>query len=56
MSRGNQRELAREKNLKKKEKTKGQRDDGLTFAQRKEADAERMRRKQAEADARKTGC
>ncbi|KAG5488102.1 hypothetical protein LSCM1_08167 [Leishmania martiniquensis] len=54
MARGNQRELAREKNMKKQqEKTKGHRDDGLSPAARKEADAERMRQKQAAAEARK---
>ncbi|CAD2221181.1 hypothetical protein AGDE_01100 [Angomonas deanei] len=50
MARGNQRDLAREKNQKKMaEKTKGQREDGLSPAQRKEVDAERMRQKQAAA-------
>eukprot|EP00796_Vickermania_ingenoplastis_P010754 gene10754-7482_t len=54
MARGNQRDLAREKAMKKQqEKTKGQRSDGLTPAQRKEADAERMRQKQAAALAKK---
>lgn len=54
MARGNQRDLAREKNIKKQqEKTKGQRSDDMSPAQRKEADAERMRQKQADADARK---
>lgn len=56
MARGNQRDLAREKALKKEqEKLKGQRADGLSPAQRKEIDAERMRQKQAEAAARKEG-
>lgn len=54
MARGNQRDLAREKNMKKQqEKNKGQRDDGLSPTQRKEADAERMRQKQAAAEAKK---
>lgn len=56
MTRGNQRDLAREKKLKKlQESNKGVRGDGLTPAQRKELDAERMRQKQAEALARKEG-
>lgn len=56
MTRGNQRDLAREKAQKKQqEKSKGVRSDNLTPAQRKEADAERMRLKQAEAEARKNG-
>ncbi|CAM36461.1 conserved hypothetical protein [Leishmania braziliensis MHOM/BR/75/M2904] len=54
MTRGNQRDLAREKNMKKQqEKSKGHRDNGLSYASRKEADAERMRQKQAAADERK---
>lgn len=56
MTRGNQRDLAREKNLKKQqEKNKGHRDDGMSTAARKEADAEKMRQKQAAAEARKNG-
>lgn len=56
MARGNQRDLAREKAMKKEqEKSKGKRSDGLTAAQRKEIDAERMRQKQAEAAAKKEG-
>lgn len=56
MTRGNQRDLAREKNLKKlQDKTKNLRDDGLSPAARKEADAEKMRQKQAAAEARKNG-
>ncbi|KAG5512526.1 hypothetical protein GH5_08493 [Leishmania sp. Ghana 2012 LV757] len=55
MTRGNQRDLAREKKLKKlQEKNKGHREDGLSHAARKEADAERMRQKQAAAEARKS--
>ncbi|XP_055714109.1 putative SERF-like protein [Phlebotomus papatasi] len=47
MTRGNQRDLARAKNLKKQsEKQKGKRDDGLTVEQRKQRDAEVMREKQ----------
>ncbi|CAJ1005248.1 putative 4F5 protein family [Leishmania naiffi] len=54
MTRGNQRDLAREKNMKKQqEKDKGHRVDGLSHASRREADAERMRQKQAAADERK---
>ncbi|GET85384.1 hypothetical protein, conserved [Leishmania tarentolae] len=54
MTRGNQRDLAREKNMKKQqEKGKGVREDGLSHAARKEADAERMRLKQAAAEERK---
>ncbi|ESL11392.1 hypothetical protein TRSC58_00859 [Trypanosoma rangeli SC58] len=50
MARGNQRDLAREKNMKKQqEKQKGHRSDGMSVVQRKEADAERMRKKQEEA-------
>ncbi|KPA73677.1 hypothetical protein ABB37_09611 [Leptomonas pyrrhocoris] len=56
MTRGNQRDLAREKNMKKlQEKNKVHRDDGLSAAARKEADAEKMRQKQAAAEARKNG-
>lgn len=56
MARGNQRDLAREKAIKKEqEKLKGQRTDGLSAAQRKEIDAERMREKQAKAAALKGG-
>lgn len=56
MARGNQRDLAREKNVKKQQdKDKGVRTDGLSPAQRKEADAERMRQKQAAAEAKKNG-
>lgn len=54
MTRGNQRDLAREKALKKEaDKNKGIRTDGLTHAQRVELDAERMRAKQAAALAKK---
>lgn len=54
MTRGNQRDQAREKNQKKAaDKDKGQRDDGLSHAQRKEKDAENMRLKQAQAQAKK---
>lgn len=56
MTRGNQRDLARMKAIKKdQEKTKGQRSDGLSAAQRKEIDAERMRQKQTEAASRQEG-
>ncbi|KAI9228593.1 MAG: small EDRK-rich factor 1-like protein [Piptocephalis tieghemiana] len=51
MARGNQRDLAREKNLKKqKEQNKGRKDDGMTLLQRREADAARMREKQKAAE------
>lgn len=56
MTRGNQRDLAREKALKKAaEKDKGHRDDGMSHAQRKEKDAEAMRLKQQLAEAKKAG-
>jgi hypothetical protein len=55
MTRGNQRDQAREKNLKKlSDKEKGQRDDGMSHAQRKEKDAEAMRLKQLAAEAKKS--
>ncbi|CBZ23013.1 conserved hypothetical protein [Leishmania mexicana MHOM/GT/2001/U1103] len=54
MTRGNQRDLAREKNMKKQQsKNKGHREDGVSLAARKEADAEVMRLKQAAAAERK---
>ena len=54
MTRGNQRDLAREKALKKKEDAnKGQRSDGLSHAARKESDADIMRKKQEAAAAKK---
>ncbi|AYU75541.1 hypothetical protein - conserved [Leishmania donovani] len=54
MARGNQRDLAREKNMKKQQqKNKGHREDGLSHAARREADAEAMRLKQAAAAERK---
>jgi hypothetical protein len=57
MTRGNQRDLAREKGLKKQaEASKGHRDDNLTHAQRKEHDAEVMRKKQEAAAAKKAGA
>ncbi|XP_040892384.1 small EDRK-rich factor 2 [Toxotes jaculatrix] len=51
MTRGNQRELARQKNAKKQsEHTKGKRgDDGLSAAARKQRDAEIMQQKQKKA-------
>ncbi|KAK6456832.1 uncharacterized protein RJT20DRAFT_1420 [Scheffersomyces xylosifermentans] len=51
MARGNQRDLARAKNMKKQQESKGQKKGDP--AKRMETDAERMRRKQAESDARK---
>ena len=54
MARGNQRDLARAKNLKKHaEEGKGQRSDGKSFAAAKESDAEIMRKKQEAALAKK---
>lgn len=54
MTRGNQRDQAREKNQKKQaDKEKGQRDDGMSHAQRKDKDAENMRLKQQAAEAKK---
>ncbi|XP_052835432.1 putative SERF-like protein [Drosophila gunungcola] len=47
MTRGNQRDLARQKNQKKlADSTKGKRTDNLTVEQRKARDAELMREKQ----------
>jgi hypothetical protein len=54
MTRGNQRDLAREKGQKKQaEMSKGIRQDDLTHAQRKEHDADIMRKKQEAAAAKK---
>ncbi|XP_068178126.1 small EDRK-rich factor 2 [Antennarius striatus] len=52
MTRGNQRELARQKNAKKASETgKGKRScDGLTAAARKQRDAEIMQQKQKKSD------
>nr|XP_046235867.1 small EDRK-rich factor 2 [Scatophagus argus] len=52
MTRGNQRELARQKNAKKAiEHGKGKRnEDGLSAAARKQRDAEIMQQKQKKAD------
>ncbi|XP_048040269.1 small EDRK-rich factor 2 [Chanodichthys erythropterus] len=52
MTRGNQRELARQKNAKKQnETTKGKRnEDGLSAAARKQRDAEIMQQKQKKAN------
>uniref|UniRef100_A0A4W3GQC6 Small EDRK-rich factor 2-like n=1 Tax=Callorhinchus milii TaxID=7868 RepID=A0A4W3GQC6_CALMI len=50
MTRGNQRELARQKNAKKStDQTKGRRTDGLSAAARKQRDAEIMQQKQQAA-------
>ncbi|CAG9816881.1 unnamed protein product [Phaedon cochleariae] len=46
MTRGNQRELARQKNQKKLQDVKNKNKDGLTLEQRKFRDAEVMREKQ----------
>ncbi|KAK7170538.1 hypothetical protein R3I94_000667 [Phoxinus phoxinus] len=52
MTRGNQRELARQKNAKKQtDTTKGKRnEDGLSAAARKQRDAEIMQQKQKKAN------
>ncbi|XP_059619358.1 putative SERF-like protein [Phlebotomus argentipes] len=56
MTRGNQRDLARAKNLKKQnEKQKGRQTDGLTVEQRKQRDADLMREKQKKKDDTPTG-
>ncbi|XP_056395671.1 small EDRK-rich factor 1 [Hyla sarda] len=56
MARGNQRELARQKNLKKcQDLNKGKRrDDTLSAAQRKQRDSEIMQLKQKAADEKKS--
>ncbi|KAJ2714427.1 hypothetical protein H4R19_001737 [Coemansia spiralis] len=52
MTRGNQRDLARQKNQKKQDKQGKEKDkDGLSHSQRKELDAQRMREKQAKKTA-----
>lgn len=57
MTRGNQRDLARTKNLKKEaDAAKGRKDDGLSHAARFERDAEVMRVKQAKAAAEKAAA
>lgn len=53
MARGNQRELARAKNLKKQGVQKGRAEDGLTPAQRNERDAKALAEKQAKKAAQK---
>ena len=54
MTRGNQRDKAREKNAKKvTDAAKGNRADGKSLANAKESDAEIMRLKQAKAAAKK---
>ncbi|EGD77008.1 small EDRK-rich factor 2 [Salpingoeca rosetta] len=55
MARGNQRELARKKNMKKQQDAKkGKRsDDGLTPQQRRERDAQRLQEKAAKKAAMK---
>ncbi|XP_023671086.1 small EDRK-rich factor 2-like [Paramormyrops kingsleyae] len=52
MTRGNQRDLARQKNAKKQmDQTKGKRgEDGLSAAARKQRDAEIMQQKQKKAN------
>jgi len=53
MARGNQRELARAKNLKKQAGAKGRADDGLTPQQRNERDKKRLEEKAAKKAAQK---
>lgn len=56
MTRGNQRDLARAKNLKKtQDAAKKNKDDGLNATARKERDADVMRQKQQSAAAKKEG-
>ncbi|XP_059362374.1 small EDRK-rich factor 2-like [Carassius carassius] len=51
MTRGNQRELARQKHAKKQNMQKGKRnEDGLSAAARKQRDAEIMQQKQKKAN------
>ncbi|CAG8503468.1 8140_t:CDS:2 [Paraglomus brasilianum] len=54
---GNQREKAREKNLKKNNKAAkaAKKEDGVSFKKRAESDAEIMRQKQQKASEKKTG-
>ncbi|XP_054843535.1 small EDRK-rich factor 1-like, partial [Eublepharis macularius] len=56
MARGNQRELARQKNMKKtQEQNKGKRkEDALSASQRKQRDSEIMQQKQKAADEKKS--
>ncbi|XP_034507294.1 small EDRK-rich factor 2-like [Ambystoma mexicanum] len=49
MTRGNQRELARQKNLKKSTDKSKKPDDGMSAAARKQRDAEIMQQKQKKA-------
>ena len=53
MTRGNAREIAREKNRKREAEKKKGVTESTPFSQRKERDAEFMRQKQAAAEARK---
>ncbi|KAL2863085.1 4F5 domain protein [Aspergillus lucknowensis] len=54
MTRGNQRERDRAKNLKEQSKQKGANTlSGSAFQRKKEDDAQKMREKQAKADAKK---
>ncbi|CAG8477949.1 9526_t:CDS:2 [Paraglomus occultum] len=57
MTRGNQREKAREKNLKKntKQAKAAKKDDGVSYKKRAQSDAEIMRQKQQKALEKKTG-
>ncbi|XP_006887732.1 PREDICTED: small EDRK-rich factor 1-like [Elephantulus edwardii] len=55
MARGNQRELARQKNLKKtQEISKGKKEDSLTASQRRQRDSEIMQQKQKAANEKKS--
>ncbi|KAM4747199.1 small EDRK-rich factor 2 [Rhinophrynus dorsalis] len=53
MTRGNQRELARAKNLKKSQDKQKKQDDGLSAAARKQRDAQIMQEKQKKATEKK---
>ncbi|XP_044139148.1 small EDRK-rich factor 2 [Bufo gargarizans] len=53
MTRGNQRELARAKNMKKTQDKGKKQDDGLSAAARKERDAQIMQEKQKKASEKK---
>ncbi|XP_068128593.1 small EDRK-rich factor 2 [Hyperolius riggenbachi] len=53
MTRGNQRELARAKNLKKGQDKQKKADDGLSAAARKQRDAQIMQEKQKKATEKK---
>ncbi|KAG8949648.1 hypothetical protein FRC04_008394 [Tulasnella sp. 424] len=56
MTRGNQREVAREKNLKKLAQMKKPKESGANLAKRKEADAEALRAKQKKKEEEKAAA